>query len=94
MTLSEFNQHCTAVSIPQPNAHRWERLASTRQGRGIIAQPNSPSLTFSPTLEVIVRSMSPSAQSGIESLGYHCDAQMVLDVAERDRMKLFVALHR
>lgn len=94
MTLVEFNQHCLKASLPEVDADQWECFISTRQGRIIADQHDSPSASFIPGMELIVRSVSPLARSRVESLGYRYDAQHVLDLAQKENKKLFAALHR
>lgn len=86
--------HCASADLPVLDAEQWEGLCATRVGQSILDKPNAPSTTFSPGLELIVRSISPAARANLESLGYCYDAQVMLDVAAREKKRLFVALHR
>lgn len=94
MELEAFNRHCIAAKLPPLGAAQWELLGTTLQGRLIQLQIDAEAPEFAPALELVVRSVSPLAQTALENLGYLYSAQTVLDLAEREQMRLFSALHK
>ena len=91
MNLDKFNTYCIQARIPPINADQWTALLSTTQGKVIEHQTHDQ---FSPTLELIVRSLSPTARQTLEGMGLQYDLQRLIDTAEIEQKTLFAALHK
>lgn len=93
MDLHEFNAHCARTDFPLLEYAQWEALMSTSYGSELHSQEANDDV-FLPSLELLVRSVSPAARCSLEKLGFPFSLQVVLDIAVKEGKAFFVALHK
>ena len=91
MNLDEFNTYCVQSRIPSISPDQWAALLSTTQGKTIEHQTHDQ---FNPSIELIVRSLSPNAKQSLEAMGLQYDLQRLIDISEIEQKTLFAALHK
>lgn len=92
--LETFNVCCTVNGMPAIDSEQWALLCSTRQGQTILTQSTLEPGEMGHWIEWMVRSVSPMARTSLDALGYRYDVQEVLDVAVKEKRKLFAAMYK
>lgn len=94
MDRDDFNAHCLKQGLPALDVDQWGILSTTRHGMAIAALPAQAVDDLPMSAELIIRSLSPMARTALTSLGLAFDLQQLLDIAKKEQLRLFAALHK